>query len=332
MPEFKIQHITRYTYDRPVRDSANQIILFPIVDANQDVLKHDLTITGNPLVDTHIDYYGNEVGSFTYLEPHKRLDINSEVLVVTHHKELPADTVSAANQWQNLNSLQYIVPYIDFLKHDYFEALPELMAVINAEKQADDTPYQTALRFCDYVYCNFEYLPGVTTVESTIDEVLKLKAGVCQDFAHIVVLMLRLLNIPARYISGYICPNHNGMRGEGATHAWAEVYLPNYGWLGIDPTNNCIANETHVRLAVGRSFSDCSPVKGVYKGSSGHLLEVKVSVEYKDQVTVTTDVNGDELPPNSFVQAAEAAEFTTNSYQRYKEAMLLQQQQQQQQQ
>ena len=329
MPEFKIQHITRYTYDGMVRDSANQIILFPIVDINQDVLKHDLTITGNPLVDTHIDYYGNEVGSFTYIESHNRMVINSEVLVTTHAKELPTDAIPAAEQWQKLTAIENIVPYIDFLKHDYFDALPELMAVIEQEKQADATPYQTALRFCDYVYRNFEYLPGVTTVETTIDEVLQLKAGVCQDFAHILVLMLRLLNIPARYISGYICPNHNGMRGEGATHAWAEVYLPDYGWLGIDPTNNCIANETHVRLAVGRNFSDCSPVKGVYKGSWGHKLEVKVSVEYKDQPSVKPD--GEALAGNSFIQATEAEEFSTNSYQRYKEAMLLQQQQQQQQ-
>lgn len=332
MPEFKIQHITRYTYDGMVRDSANQIILFPIVDVNQDVLKHELTITGNPLVDTHIDYYGNEVGSFTYLEKHNRMVITSDVLVVTHAKELPADDVPAQEQWEKLTSLQYVVPYIDFLKHDYFEAQTNLMAVIESEKQAGDTPFKTALRFCDYVYRNFEYLPGVTTVESTIDEVLQLKAGVCQDFAHILVLMLRLLNIPARYISGYICPNHNGMRGEGATHAWAEVYLPDFGWLGIDPTNNCIANETHVRLAVGRNFSDCSPVKGVYKGSSGHLLEVKVSVEYRDQPSAPATNESEELPGNSFIQAIETEEFTTNSYQRYKEAMLLQQQQQQQQQ
>jgi transglutaminase-like putative cysteine protease len=327
MPEFKIQHITRYTYDSMVRDSANQIILFPLVDDNQDVLKHTLTITGNPLVDTYTDYYGNEVGSFTYLQKHRQMIIDSEVLVTTTSKELPTSTVEASQQWQTLSSLQNIVPYIDFLKHDYFDALPELITVIENEKQASDTPYQTALRFCEYVYRNFEYLPGVTTVETTIDEVLKLKAGVCQDFAHILVLMLRLLKIPARYVSGYICPNHNGMRGEGATHAWAEAYLPDYGWLGIDPTNNCVANEKHVRLAVGRNFSDCSPVKGVYKGSSGHLLEVKVTVEYQDEPSQIKETG---TAKNDFVQAKEAEELAVNSYQRYKEAMLLQQQQQQQ--
>src|SRR5207248_9977980 len=109
-----------------------------------------------------------------------------------------------------------------------------------------------------------------------------LTAGVCQDFADILMVMLRLLKIPARYVSGYRCTNSSTMRGEGATHAWAEAYIPDYGWLGIDPTNNCIANETHVRLAVGRNFSDCSPVKGVFKGASDHNLEVSVAVGYED--------------------------------------------------
>jgi transglutaminase-like putative cysteine protease len=327
MPEFKIQHLTRYTYDAPVRDSANQIVLFPIIDIYQDILKHELTITGNPVVDTHVDYYGNEVGTFTYLEPHQQLLISSEILVVTHPQPTPTDIMPAQEQWQKLAALQYVVPYIDFLKLEYFEALPQLQDMINEQKQNTETPYQAALRFCEYVYRNFEYLPGVTTVETTINEVWKLKAGVCQDFAHILILILRLLNIPARYVSGYICPNRNGMRGEGATHAWAEVYLPDYGWLGIDPTNNCVANETHVRLAVGRNFSDCSPVKGVYKGQSGHHLQVKVSVEYHDQSGSVTE--SPVLPANSFVQEAEA--LPVNSYQRYKEAILLQQQQQQQQ-
>ncbi|WP_295770606.1 transglutaminase family protein [uncultured Mucilaginibacter sp.] len=327
MPEFKIQHITRYTYEGLVRDSANQIILYPITDVAQEVLKHDLTITGNPVVDTHIDYYGNQVGSFTYLEKHSRLVINSEVLVVTHPKELPADDIAADEQWQMLASVQFIVPYIDFLKPEYFESLPELITTIESERLQGETPYQTALRFAGYIYKNIKYLPGVTTVESTLDEVWKLKAGVCQDFAHLFIQILRLLKIPARYVSGYICPNHNGMRGEGATHAWAEVFIPNYGWIGIDPTNNCVANETHVRLAVGRNFSDCSPVKGVYKGNSGHMLEVKVSVEYKGLPSSEPE---NLIPTNQFIQTIESEPFTTNSYRRYQEIMLMQQQQQQQ--
>lgn len=330
MPEFKIQHITRYSYDGAVRDSANQVILFPIVDVHQTVLKHDLHITGNPIVDTHVDYYGNEVGSFTYSVPHNQMVINSKLVVNTMPRPLPMDDIFPAQQWETLTQLQYTVPYIDFLKREYFDGIDELKAVVNDQKNEGDTPYQLALRFCQYVYKNFEYIKGVTTVESKLEEIWGLKAGVCQDFAHMLTEMLRLVNIPARYVSGYICPNHSGMRGEGATHAWAEAYIPNYGWLGLDPTNNCIANETHVRLAVGRNFLDCSPVKGVYKGSSGHHLEVAVSVGYQDhEPEPIADKFADRVTaPGPFT--SNGNDGSKNSYQRYMEMIQQQQQQQQQ--
>lgn len=321
MPEFQIQHVTRYIYDGLVRDSANQIILFPIKDTYQDVLKQEITITGHPVVDNHIDYYGNEVGSFTYSEPHSILVINSKILVSTKQRALPVNDIFPAQQWEDLKPLKNMVPYIDFLRQEYFEGLTELETIVEQERSKDNTPYQVALRFCQYVYNNFEYIKGVTTVETTLDEIWKLKAGVCQDFAHILTEMLRLVKIPARYVSGYICTYKNGMRGEGATHAWAEAYIPDYGWLGIDPTNNCIANETHVRLAVGRNFTDCSPVKGVYKGSSGHRLEVSVSVDDDNNL-----LNSDDRLVVDVVPGNRANALSKNSYQRYME--MIQQQQQ----
>jgi len=320
MPEIEIKHTTKYIYESPVRDSANQIILFPIKDEYQDVLKQEITITGNPLVDKHEDYYGNEVGSFTYIEPHMVMMISSKILVNTRHKTLPVNDIFPSHQWEDLKRLQNIVPYIDFLKQEYFEGLNELKPIVENERAKDDTPYQVALRFCQYVYDNFNYIKGVTTVDTTLDEIWKLKAGVCQDFAHILMEMLRMVNIPSRYVSGYIC---NGMRGEGATHAWTEAYIPDYGWLGLDPTNNCIANETHVRLAVGRNFSDCSPVKGVYKGSSKHRLEVAVSVD-EDETYYGNEKQVIEVPI-----ASQVTEVSKNSYQRYMEMMQQQQQQQQ---
>ncbi len=324
MPEFEIQHITRYIYEAPVRDSANQIILFPIKDEYQNVIKQDLIITGHPIVDTHIDYYGNEVGSFTYSEPHTMLVISSKLTVSTKHRPLPVNDIFPSQQWQYLDSLKYVVPYIDFLKQEYFEGLEDLEKIVAAQRSPDDTPYQIVMRFCQYVYNNFEYIKGVTSVETTLDEIWKLKAGVCQDFAHILMEMLRLMHIPARYVSGYICTTKNGMRGEGATHAWAEAYIPDYGWLGIDPTNNCIANETHIRLAVGRNFTDCSPVKGVYKGASGHKLEVSVSVD--DETTMINEyLSITEAQPET---KAPISTFPKNSYQRYMEMVQQQQQQQ----
>jgi transglutaminase-like putative cysteine protease len=296
------------------------------VDIYQDVLRHDLNITGHPQIDTYIDYYGNEVGSFTYTEPHNMLVINSQAWVNTHPRPLPADEVDSVAQWDELYSIKYIVPYIDFLKQEYFEGLSELFPIVEGERQTNDTPYRAALKFTEYVYRNFEYIKGVTTVETTLDEIWAIKAGVCQDFAHLLMVMLRLVGIPARYVSGYICPNRDGMRGEGATHAWAEAYLPGYGWLGLDPTNNCIANEMHVRLAVGRNFSDCSPVKGVYKGSARHILEVSVSVGYEDETHLPQEKD---IFTVSTFPVAEPKTASRNSYERYMEIIQQQQQQQQ---
>ncbi len=328
MPEFKIEHITKYTYPGQVRDSANQIMLFPIKDEYQDVIRQELHISGDPVIDTYIDYYGNEVGSFAYSEPHSSLLISSKVLVNTHHRELPGNDIFPAQQWEDLKRLAHMVPYIDFLRREYFEGFNELKELVESEKSKDDTPYQVALRFTRYVYDNFKYIKGVTTVETTLDEVWDLKAGVCQDFAHILTLMLRMVNIPARYVSGYICTQrHNTMRGEGATHAWAEAYIPDYGWLGIDPTNNCVANDTHVRLAVGRNFSDCSPVRGVYKGSSDHDLEVAVSVGYEgDPQTAIASFSQEPTEKPEFKHVKTPPQ---NSYQRYMEMVQQQQQQQQ---
>ncbi|HBR12328.1 MAG TPA: hypothetical protein DD740_09055 [Chryseobacterium sp.] len=129
-----------------------------------------------------------------------------------------------------------------------------------------------------YIYENFIYKQGVTDFETEIDEIWQLKAGVCQDFAHLLLGMLRMFGVPARYVSGYISPSNHDLRGEGATHAWVEVYIPGFGWLGNDPTNNCWVGDRHIKIAIGRDFKDCTPVKGTYKGTSSHILSVSVII------------------------------------------------------
>jgi transglutaminase-like putative cysteine protease len=323
MPQFKIHHVTKYTYEVPVRDSANQIILFPVKDEYQTVLKQDLTITGEPSVDVYKDYYGNEVGSFMFAYPHRELVIDSKIEVITKSRALPEDTYSKEEQWNSLQAIKNQVPFIDFLKQESCEAVDEIKRDTHVGQYKQVTPLMAAEKLNEYVYKEFRYIKGVTSVETTTDEIWKLKAGVCQDFAHILLVMLRMTGIPARYVSGYICPNRNGMRGEGATHAWVEAYIPAYGWLGVDPTNNCFVNDLHVRLAVGRNFSDCSPVKGTYKGTSNHILEVGVSVSYEDghiqddQATI--------LQPQPVTNGDQKGD--ENSYRKYME--MIQQQQQQ---
>ncbi|MES1160301.1 MAG: transglutaminase family protein, partial [Bacteroidota bacterium] len=231
MPRFNIHHITKYTYEGPVRDSANQIVLFPIKDEYQEVLKQDLTITGDPIVEVYKDYYNNEVGSFTNAEPHTSLIIDSKLEVVTRSRPPVRDDTPKEGQWDHLEQIRWQVPYIDFLKQEEFAHLAEILENAHPDETRSLKPLEAAEQLRTYVFDHFKYIKGVTSVETTLDEIWALKAGVCQDFAHILLALLRQVHIPARYVSGYICPNSNGMRGEGATHAWIEAYIPFNGWV-----------------------------------------------------------------------------------------------------
>lgn len=279
MPLYHINHITRYTYASPVIDSANQVMLFPISVLQQEVKKHELLITHHPVVEVFTDYFGNQVGIFSLIKPHAGLTIQSKIEVITTEVSLPEDTTPAASQWENLSVIRDQFPYMDFMLQESFDAHDEVQSLISRMITPDTTPFAAAVKMSAYVFEQFEYKKGITSVETQVDEILSLRAGVCQDFAHVLLVMLRLSGIPARYVSGYICPKNHELRGEGATHAWVEAYIPFYGWLGLDPTNNCIVSDRHVRLAVGRSFSDCTPMKGTYKGSSEHSLEVSVTID-----------------------------------------------------
>lgn len=329
MPIFHIKHITLYRYEAPVRDSANQITLFPLKDEFQKVIRHELQVSQSPQLEIFTDYYGNEVGTFTQHEPHTELRISSKMLVETAHRRLPLDDIFVSEQWRMLDELRADPMYLDYLKQPMFAGADMLLDAAMELNEKGDSPFKIAVKFCNYVYDQFEYIKGVTTVDTTLSEIIRLRAGVCQDFAHVLTSMLRFTNIPARYVSGYICPNKNGMRGEGATHAWAEAYIPGYGWLGLDPTNNCIANEKHIRLAVGRNFSDCSPVKGVYSGPSGHILDVTVSVGYDDDEMVEAELHAPAREA-AYSRTQPSDNVSKNSYQRYLDDIKMQQQQQQQ--
>ncbi|MGQ0738621.1 MAG: transglutaminase family protein [Bacteroidota bacterium] len=312
MPKYCINHITRYSYPSPVIDSANQVMLFPLDDARQEVKKHDLLITHQPSVEVFTDYFGNKIGIFSVIKPHTELTIQSVIEVITHEAQLPDGTMAAETQWENLSSVRNQFPYMDFMLLENCDAQQEIAAVVSSILKEEVSPFIAAQQMSAFVCSNFEYKKGITNVETQVDEIWALKAGVCQDFAHILLVMLRIAGIPARYVSGYICPKNHELRGEGATHAWVEAYIPFHGWMGFDPTNNCIASDRHVRLAVGRSFTDCTPVKGTYKGSSEHILEVSVRIENgspKEEETVTP----------VFTYQVHNPGITDNSYRRFME-------------
>jgi transglutaminase-like putative cysteine protease len=158
----------------------------------------------------------------------------------------------------------------------------EIYAILNEIDYTNKSIIEIAQQCNAYIFNNFTYSKGITNIETTIDEILEIRKGVCQDFAHVLLQLLRTAGIPSRYVSGYICPNESGLRGEGATHAWVEIYSPNQGWLGLDPTNNIWTMDNHVKLSVGRNFYDCTLVKGTFKGLSKQTLSVSVSIGYED--------------------------------------------------
>jgi transglutaminase-like putative cysteine protease len=281
MPIFKIQHITKYEYDRLIQESMNEIKIFPFLSAEQEVLQHELVITGNPDLQIFFDYWGNKTGVFNLLPPHKELIINSRLMVrTTGSSDLKINFISLFNELPG--EVNGNLKMLELSRPDYIQCQSQIDDIAGVVYSPDDSVAITIKNCSDYIFTNFNYIKGITNVETTIDEILAQKAGVCQDFAHIMLQILRSLKIPSRYVSGYICPNKSGLRGEGATHAWVEAWVPRYGWAGIDPTNNVWVTNTHVKLATGRHFSDCSPVKGAFKGPANQHLTVFVSVDYED--------------------------------------------------
>lgn len=273
MPVLFVHHRTHYHYPNWVKSAANQIKLYPLPDDHQRLLDHRLVISSNPEIFTIQDYFGNTTGFFSILKPHRELSIESFLRVEMSSKPF-LERHSTADVWNELSSKTTKEQQHDYLNAEITHHQQEIALAVRLN--SDEHPLEELLRLSDYIYQNFEYKKGVTTIETGIDEIWKLKAGVCQDFAHLLLYMMRLCGVPCRYVSGYICPGTSEWRGEGATHAWVEAWLPDLGWIGIDPTNKCLAGERHIRLAVGRNFIDCTPVKGTYIGASEHLLEVTV--------------------------------------------------------
>ena len=281
MAVFKIVHSTKYQYNWPIKESINEIRLFPYNFENQDVLKFELNITNNPNVDISQDRYGNRVGNFNTLEVHSEMAIETRMIVRVNHSlkipEIDTTTVQdlAVEKEKSIELLRLSYP-------EDIEKQNKIISILNKIKYKDKPVIEIA-RLCNqYIYSNFSYTKGITNIETTLDEVLQHKKGVCQDFAHVLLQLLRTAGIPSRYVSGYVCPNKSGLRGEGATHAWVEIYTPTQGWLGIDPTNNIWTMDNHIKLSVGRNFTDCTPVKGTFKGLAKQKLSVSVSVEYED--------------------------------------------------
>lgn len=285
--KLRITHITQYNYEEPVTDSVNELRLTPIIDEQQRYLQHSIKIKPSVPLFSYSDYFGNTTHYFTINSPHKHLLIKMDSIVETNLREQPKKSkLSYKEELNILNSSKSQNTFAEYLMETAYTIItPELITFVKQaidEKKIKNT-YQLLEQISTVIYKQFTYDQQATNVHTTLADTLQLKRGVCQDYAHLMIAICRIFNLPARYISGYHFigdVENNQSNIQHASHAWIEAYIPLVGWVGFDPTNNGVIDWRYVKLSHGRDYSDISPVKGIYKGTSSHRLNVLVDIQY----------------------------------------------------
>lgn len=266
MTRYEIEHSTRFEYTAPITETVMELRLRPLDGAGQRCLDFRLEISPRAPVGSFHDGYGNEVHYFNLLRAHQRVRVTSRSVVERGEPE-----PSGAADDLVLDFLRFRSPVSDIAG---VRQLAQQHAPAEATSGAAVEEALDALTVT--ISHDFQYDPAVTTVYTSVDEVLELHAGVCQDFAHLFIAAARAMGVPARYVSGYIyLPTDTGVT-EGASHAWAEAWVPGKGWVGYDATHPIRAGENHVRVAVGRDYRDAAPTRGVYVGSATGAMSVSV--------------------------------------------------------
>ncbi|MGZ0656614.1 transglutaminase family protein [Coraliomargarita sp. W4R72] len=279
--KFSVQHITRYTYAKPVWESFNDAHLCPVSDDLQHCESFELKIApDNPSVLRRLDFYTNQVHHFEVLKPHDSLQVEACSVVQTS-----SDTrdFSVSCPVARLSGLDRDERYYDFLAGSQRVALSPMLEHEAKEIVAGLTDVRLQVEaIMAFIFNNFLYAPGSTHVESNVMHVFEQKRGVCQDFAHVMIALCRSVGIPTRYISGYFYVEKSVLGSasdNSASHAWVECFLPGIGWAGYDPTHNRRVDATYIKVAIGRDYVDVRPLAGTFRGGSVAEMEVAVRVE-----------------------------------------------------
>ena len=298
MTAYHVVHQTRYSYAGEVVTSHNQAHLLPRSLATQVLNKVELRIEPTPdSVRWHRDYFGNDVVFFTLQTPHRQLTIRTESDVaidpaprfVPAHSapwEEVADGVRLARTPEALEAFEYVFD-------SPFVAASEALAAYARPSFTTGRPLAEALLdFAHRIHAEFRYDPEATTLDTPVEDALRERHGVCQDFAHVMIGGLRSLGLPARYVSGYlksrgkakpgkqvVATPADDLKGAEASHAWVAAWCPTLGWIEVDPTNDLVPQDRHIVLAWGRDYDDVSPVQGVMLGGGSHTVEVTVEVQ-----------------------------------------------------
>lgn len=280
--KLRIRHRTRYEYSGPVTESFNEARLTPCSRDGQDCESFLLRVLPAGKLRPYFDLYRNQVHCFEITTAHTALVVEAVSEVSTSAgRVLPPDTITRPRA--ALADCVRLDPCYDFLQPStYVELGPEIWRLALDAVGDESDVWAMANALMAHVHAEFRYEPDSTNVHTRLPEVLQERRGVCQDFAHVLVGLCRSVKIPARYVSGYL---YNGpadqLRGAQGSHAWVEVYVPEFGWRGLDPTNRRQPDEHYVKVAHGRDYGDALPLRGHFKGSSAQFLRVEVSVELR---------------------------------------------------
>ncbi|MGI8992207.1 MAG: transglutaminase family protein [Bryobacteraceae bacterium] len=285
---YRIIHKTTYNYAAPVAFGDHVACLTPRNLPNHRCMRNELRITPRATSHQRVDYFGNRLTFFTVQGPHKRLvvEARSEVAIDEHERLAPeqslawdevATSLPRDRSPASLEAYQFVFP------SPRIRPSAEFASYAAPSFQPGRHLAEALLDLTARIHKEFRFDSKATSVRTAPEQVLRTRRGVCQDFAHLQIACLRSLNLPARYVSGYLrtCPPPGRPRlvGGDVSHAWLSAFCPGIGWLDVDPTNNLVPSYNHVMLAWGRDYGDVSPLRGLILGGREHTLKVAVDVE-----------------------------------------------------
>lgn len=289
---YRITHNTTYSYKYAVSVGNHVACLTPRCLPYQRCTRHELRIDPPATVTQRKDYFGNQFSFFTIQEPHKRLvvEAQSEVIVEEERSKLPdrsppweevAATLPNRYDRASLDAYQFV------FESSRIRPSPQLASYALKSFTAGRQFLEALLDLNTRIYTDFRFDAKATNVKTSTEEVFRKRCGVCQDFAHLEIACLRSLNLPGRYVSGYLRtyppPGRPRLVGADASHAWVSAYCPEIGWIDVDPTNNVIPSGNHIAIGWGRDYGDVSPLRGLILGGRDHTIKVAVDVEAIEQ-------------------------------------------------
>jgi transglutaminase-like putative cysteine protease len=282
---FSISYLTTYEYDAEIVDNLNALRVKPAANSRQRVDEFSVRLSPEARQHRHSDYFGTEVVEFEIPRPHRTLVVDVRARVTTQAPAPPPRST-----WQELRQPAYREAGGEFLfQTDSAIGHPALDDLL-ADTAGEDYPLALVLKVAEMIPDRFEYRKGATYVDSPLSHVLDLGAGVCQDFVHLGLYLLRHHGVAARYVSGYLYSNDSDDTLESIevdTHAWIEALLPvprgEPTWVGVDPTNRGLTAQRHVKIGHGRHYADVPPIKGVYRGVADAELHATVTMTRLDE-------------------------------------------------